>query len=119
MYKIFLMLIGSIFLVIGIIGIFIPLLPTTPLFLVAIACYLRSSKKLYNFVLNNKWFGYYIKSYIEKQGIPLKIKIFTLLFLWLTILFSVILVEMWIIRLLLLAIALVVTIHIISIKTKY
>ena len=66
---------GTFFVGLGIIGIFLPLLPTTPFLLLAAACYARSSKRFYNWLLNNKWFGNYIKNYRERKGIPLQIKI--------------------------------------------
>ena len=62
---------GSFFFELGIIGIVIPLLPTTPFLLLAAACYSRSSKKFYNWLLNNKWFGPYITNYLDGKGIPL------------------------------------------------
>ena len=80
---------GSIFLGIGIIGIVVPLLPTTPFLLLAAACYARSSEKIYNWLLNNKRFGPYIRNYIEGKGIPLKIKLYAISIIWFTIIFSV------------------------------
>ena len=109
---------GTIFIGLGIIGIFLPILPTTPFLLLAAACYARSSKKFYDWLLNNKLFGTYIKNYSEGKGVPLKVKVFTLSLLCITILFSVFLIIqiMWI-RILLIIIAIGVTIHILTIKT--
>lgn len=109
---------GTIFIGIGIIGIFIPILPTTPFLLLAAACYARSSTRFYNWLMNNKLIGAYIKNYREKRGIPLKIKVFTIFLLWITILFSVffILLISWI-KIILIIIAIGVTIHILTIKT--
>lgn len=109
---------GTIFIGIGIIGIFIPILPTTPFLLLAAACYARSSIRFYNWLMNNKLIGAYIKNYREKRGIPLKIKVFTIFLLWITILFSVffILLISWI-KIILIIIAIGVTIHILTIKT--
>lgn len=109
---------GTIFVGIGIIGIFIPILPTTPFLLLAAACYARSSKKFYEWLINNKLIGTYIKNYREGKGVPLKIKIFTVFLLWITILFSVffILLISWI-KIILIIIAIGVTIHILTIKT--
>ena len=109
---------GTIFVVLGILGIFLPILPTTPFLLLAAACYARSSKKFYDWLLNNKLFGANIKNYREGKGVPLKVKIFTISLLWITILFSILLIVqiMWI-RILLLLIAIGVTFHIILIKT--
>ena len=110
---------GTFFLVLGIIGIFIPLLPTTPFLLLAAACYIRGSKKFYNWLIKNKWFGKYIKNYQEGRGVPLKVKIISIVVLWLTIIFStIIIVSNIIIQIILFVIAISVTLHIITIKTQ-
>lgn len=109
---------GTLFLVLGIIGIFIPLLPTTPFLLLAAACYIRGSKKFYNRLIKNKWLGEYIKNYQEGRGIPLNVKIITIIILWLTIIISIfIIVYIFVIQIILFVIAIGVTIHIIKIKT--
>jgi uncharacterized membrane protein YbaN (DUF454 family) len=98
---------------------FLPVLPTTPFLLLAAACFAKSSKRFYNWLLSNKWFGTYIKNYREGKGIPLKIKIMSMGFMWITILTtSIFFLENIYIRILLLVIAIVVTIHISTIKTK-
>jgi uncharacterized membrane protein YbaN (DUF454 family) len=109
---------GTIFLGLGIIGIFLPILPTTPFLLLAAACYARSSKRFYDWLMNNKLFGAYIKNYREGKGISLKVKTLTISLLWITILFSVffILNIFWI-KIMLIIIAFGVTIHILTIKT--
>lgn len=110
---------GSFFLVLGIIGIFIPILPTTPFLLLATACYARGSKRFYNWLINNKWFGEYIKNYRERRGIPSSVKIISITFLWITIGFStIIIVSNFLIQIILISIAIAVTIHILTIKTK-
>ena len=109
---------GTFFLVIGIIGIFIPILPTTPFLLLAAACYARGSKKFYNWLINNKWLGEYIKNYREGRDIPLKVKILSITLLWITIAFSTfIIVSNLLIQIILIIIAVGVTIHILTIKT--
>ena len=110
---------GTFFLIIGIIGIFIPILPTTPFLLLAAACYARGSKKFYNWLINNKWFGDYIKNYREKRGIPISVKIISITILWITIAFSIfIIVSYLLFQIILIIIAVGVTIHILTIKTK-
>ena len=109
---------GTLSLGIGFVGIFIPLLPTTPFLLLAAACYIRGSKKSYNWLIKNKWFGEYIINYQERRGIPFKIKIITILILWLTISVSIIMyLSNLIIQIILFIIAIAVTIHLIKIKT--
>jgi len=113
-----LILAGNLFVALGILGIFLPLLPTTPFLLLAAACYLRSSEKFYNWLMNNKWLGNYIKNYREKKSIPLKIKVLILSFLWLTIGYSVFfVVNIFLLRVILILIAVGVTIHVLSIRT--
>ena len=62
---------GSTFVAIGTIGIFVPGLPTTVFMILAAACYVRSSEKLYNWLIRNKTFGKYIKDYREGKGMPM------------------------------------------------
>jgi uncharacterized membrane protein YbaN (DUF454 family) len=109
---------GTLFLGLGIIGIFLPLLPTTPFLLLAAACYLRGSESRYQWLINNKWFGEYIRNYHEKKGIPLRIKVFAITFLWITISFTAFFVIgiLWI-TILLIIIATAVTVHILRFKT--
>jgi len=83
--KILLITAGTISLALGAIGVFLPIIPTTPFLLLAAACYYRSSKRMHRWLLNNKWFGEYIRNYKEGKGIPLKTKIAALAMLWLTI----------------------------------
>ena len=109
---------GTFFLVLGIIGIFIPLLPTTPFLLLTAACYIRGSKKFYNRLIKNRWLGEYIKNYQQGKGIPLTVKLISIIFLWMAIIFStIIIVSNILIQIILIIIAIGVTIHIITIKT--
>lgn len=66
---------GSTFVAIGTIGIFVPGLPTTVFMILAAACYIRSSEKLYNWLIQNKTFGKYIKDFREGKGMPRRAKI--------------------------------------------
>ena len=117
-FRYFLIIAGTIFLGIGIIGIFLPILPTTPFLLLAAACYVRSSKRFYDWIVNNKWIGTYIKNYREGRGVPLKVKVFTISLLWITILASVFfIISNFLIEIILIMIAIGVTIHILTIKT--
>jgi uncharacterized membrane protein YbaN (DUF454 family) len=103
----------------GIIGIFIPILPTTPFLLLAAACYMRSSERFYQWLINNRVFGAYVRNYIEGRGMPVRIKIFTILLLWLTIGLSIIFgVQNIVIRIVLICIAVGVTAHISLIKRR-
>lgn len=113
-----LLITGTISLVIGIVGIFIPLLPTTPFLLLTAACYAQGSDRFYNWLLCNKLFGNYIKNYREGKGVALNIKIISLSLLWTTILFSaVFVVSALLIKIVLIIIAIAVTIHILTIRS--
>jgi uncharacterized membrane protein YbaN (DUF454 family) len=103
---------------VGIIGIFVPILPTTPFLLLAAFCFVRSSDRLNNWLLNNRILGEYVRNYIEKRGMPLRLKITTILLLWASIGLSVTLgVHHIALRILLVCIAIAVTAHILLIKT--
>lgn len=109
---------GTISTGLGIIGIFVPILPTTPFLLLAAACYMRSSERCYRWLLNNKIFGSYVRNYIEGRGMPLKIKIVTILLLWATIGATIAIgVQNIAIRIVLIFVALGVTTHISLIRT--
>ena len=109
---------GTIFVGLGALGVFLPLLPTTPFLLLAAALYIRSSKRLYNWLITNKWFGTYIKNYREGKGISLTTKIVSIALLWITIGYSVIfVVNILIFQILLILIAVGVTIHLVLVKT--
>jgi uncharacterized membrane protein YbaN (DUF454 family) len=109
---------GSLFVGLAVLGIFLPLLPTTPFLLLAAACYVRSSRRFYNWLLNNRWFGNYIKNYREKKGVPLRVKLLSISLLWITILFSAaFVVDILLVRIILILIASCVTVHIFRIRT--
>ncbi len=78
-------LIGVVALGLGILGIFLPLLPTTPFLLLASACFARGSTRMHNWLLNNKVFGKYIRDFEQGKGIPLKGKVVAVSMLWLSL----------------------------------
>jgi uncharacterized membrane protein YbaN (DUF454 family) len=110
---------GTVSLAIGTIGIVLPILPTTPLLLLALACYCRSSERMAKWVLTNKYFGSYIRRYKEGKGIPLKTKIVALAALWITISYSAFFIvnRWWMVQLILFTIAIAVSMHIIKLPT--
>ena len=109
---------GTFSLALGIIGIFLPLLPTTPFLLLSAACYFKGSKRMHEWLLDNRWFGHYIRSYREGKGVPPRVKILSISSLWVTIGYSAIFaVNIAIIRIILALIAIGVTIHILSLPT--
>ena len=114
--KILLIIGGTVSLGLGILGIFLPLLPTTPFLLLSAACYLRSSRKMYVYVTEHKVFGKYIKNY-EKGVMEKKDKYRTLILLWIGILFSAWMIDKNIMRVVLILIAIGVTIHLNCLKS--
>ncbi|MCC8145036.1 MAG: YbaN family protein [Bacteroidales bacterium] len=118
-YRWILIILGTISLILGIIGIFLPLLPTTPFLLLTAFLYFRSSPKAYNWLIGHKHLGPYIINYREKKIIPVRAKVLALTLMWLSILNCVIfLIDKTWVSILLLAIAVAVTIHILSFKSK-
>jgi uncharacterized membrane protein YbaN (DUF454 family) len=113
-----LIVIGTLAVTLGVVGMFLPILPTTPFLLLAAACYARSSDRFLHWLLNNRLFGAYIRSYREGRGMPRATKILTLAALWLTLGMSAAFATSspWL-RLLLAGIGIGVTIHLIRLRT--
>ena len=109
---------GTISIFLGFIGIFLPILPTTPFLLLAAALYSKSSDKFYNWLIHNRLFGSFIRNYREGKGITLQAKFISLTSLWLvlgsTIIYAI---ENIYLKILLLLIAIGVTIHLLLIPT--
>ncbi len=109
---------GTISLVLGVIGIFVPLLPTTPFLLLTAALYFRGSPRLYQWLLHHKYFGPYIRNFRENKAIPLRAKVISLLLMWGTMLYCIFfLIPLTEIKVLLFLVAAGVTWHILSFKT--
>lgn len=110
---------GFILIGIGVLGIFLPLLPTTIFLILASACFMKSSPRANRWLEENKYLGVYIKNYRDKTGVPLSSKISNIILLWLSISISMyFLTEELYIRITLLAVGIGVTIHLLLIKTK-
>jgi len=109
---------GSLSLVLGLIGIAIPVLPTTPFVLLAAGCYARSSTRFYQALRRSRVFGPFIENYQSGSGIPRELKIGTLTVLWLGLGISMLLVRHWWVIALLAVIGIGVTWHVGSMKTR-
>ncbi|MBD3418763.1 MAG: DUF454 family protein [Chitinivibrionales bacterium] len=117
-FKVLLITLGTVCVVLGAAGIFLPLLPTTPFLLLAAACYARSSQQFYRWLTTNKYFGEYIRNFREHKAIPLRAKIFSVSLIWVTIGFSIVwIVPLFVVKVLLLAVAVAVTLLILSYET--
>lgn len=113
-----LIVIGTIAVALAVVGMFVPILPTTPFLLLAAACYARSSDRFLNWLLHNRWFGAYIRNYREGRGMPRRTKILTLAALWTTLLLSAMFaVSAWWLRMVLATVGAGVTIHLLRIPT--
>jgi uncharacterized membrane protein YbaN (DUF454 family) len=110
--------VGTLLVLIGILGIFLPLLPTTPFLLLAAAAYAKSSRRLHGWLLNSRWLGELIRAYTEGRGVPLRFKISVIAVLWVSVLLSAFLAvdSLWI-RIILFAIASITTTHVVTLPT--
>ena len=115
--RILLILFGFLCLSIGIAGIFLPIVPTTPLVLLAGACFLRSSEKLYSWIIKNKTFGKYIQGYLQTGRVPAQSKPISIILVWVFIGVSTIFAEPPWIKIVLIVIACGVSIHLVLLKT--
>jgi uncharacterized membrane protein YbaN (DUF454 family) len=116
-WRLTLLVLGGLFIVLGVIGIFFPVLPTTPFLLLSASCFLKSSNTAYRKLMTNKTLGKYIFYYRVSKAIPLKSKIAAFSLLWLGILTSILIVPIFWIKVLLFLIASGVTFHISSLRT--
>ncbi|MFK3969381.1 YbaN family protein [Pseudomonas sp. NPDC087358] len=109
--------IGWLSVALGVIGIFLPVLPTTPFLLLAAACFARSSPRFYQWLVTHPRLGPWIGDYLQGNGIPLKGKIYAIGLMWLSIGFSCWLVPMIWARGFMLLSATLVTVYILRQKT--
>ena len=116
--KILLTILGLISLGLGILGAFLPVLPTTPLLLLAAFLFLRSNQRLYDWLMNHPKMGPYITNFMKHKAIPLRVKIIAISTLWLTLLYCAVFVaEHWVFRAFFILLAICITWHILTYKT--
>ncbi|NLC95724.1 MAG: DUF454 domain-containing protein [Bacilli bacterium] len=116
--KIFLIIIGTLFVLLGIIGLFVPVMPTTIFLMIAGLCYINSSKRLYESLIKMRYFGPTIKSYVEYREVTKEFKISSLLFMYIpSIITQIFIVKTWIYRVIPLVLIIFLTWHILSLKT--
>lgn len=112
-----LLAVGWLSVLLGVIGIFVPVLPTTPFLLLAAACFVRSSRRVYHWLVDHRHLGPWIRDYLEGNGIPLKAKVYAIGLMWLSIAFSCYLVPLPWARAGMLASAVLVSLYILRQKT--
>ncbi len=112
-------ILGGISLGLGIAGIFLPVLPTTPFLLLSAALWFKASPRLYEWLINHRIFGEYIRNFRENRAIPLHAKIISVSLLWLTLggCFFTVGAGRWWLQLMFAVLAIGVTIHILSYAT--
>ena len=109
---------GFLAVILAIIGVFIPGLPTVPFLLVALFCFERSFKKYHDMIMNNKYFGPVLQDYYSGKGLTPSVKIKAILFLSCGMIFSIYKIQNLHARIALAIVWLGVAIHIILLKTK-
>jgi len=109
---------GTICVAAGLLGVFVPLLPTTPFLLLAAFLYARGSTRLHRWLLENRWFGGFLRQYIERRALSRQHKVVTLLALWIALGLSAgFAVSVWWGRALLGCVGVAVTAHVTSLRT--
>ena len=117
--KVLLIFFGTVFVGLGVLGMFLPLMPTTVFLLLAAYCYSKSSERFHDWLLTNRWCGKYIRNYKDGRGMTVRDKATSLTLLWASILVSMWFVagKLWLV-LLLAAVAVAVTVHLLWIRTR-
>lgn len=111
---------GTLFVVLGVIGMFVPLMPSTVFLLLAAACYARGSQQFYDWLINHPTLGSTIRHYRDGLGLPLRQKLMTMLLLWSTIGASgYFFVDKGWVKIMLVVIATGVSLHLLSLKTYH
>lgn len=117
--RIILVIVGSVSLILGLLGIFLPVLPTTPFLLLSAAVWVKASPRLYTWLITHRVFGEYIRNFRENRALPLRVKIISVSLLWATMSYCIIVVasgKLWL-QLMLLTLAIAITWHILSYAT--
>lgn len=111
-------IVGTIALVIGAIGLFLPVIPTTPLVILAAACYYRGSERLHAWILRSRWFGETIKNYQAGRGLTRDTKVRAIILMWTTIIISAwFFVSNHFVRVAMIGVAMGVTVYLVRLPT--
>lgn len=114
--RLLLILSGSFSLGLGILGIFLPVLPTTPLLLLASLCYMRSSPKIHSWLINHKVLGEYIYYYTKHRAIRKRTRVVALISLWASLLISSLITDKLPVRLMILVFGMAVSMHLLKLR---
>lgn len=115
--KLVLNICGCLAVVLAILGVFLPLLPTTPFLLLASACFARGSDRLHRWLLNHGTFGQYLRNFEQGRGIPARAKLLALAMMWTSIGYAVWRYPQWWLKAGLLLIAIGVSIYLLRLPT--
>lgn len=116
--KYILIFLGTVALIMGVVGVFLPVLPTTPFLLLAAALYMRGSGRMYNWLLSHPFLGEYIRNFKEYKAIPLRVKVVSVACVWVTLLYCAFFVAReWWMSALFVVIAFAVSFHILHYRT--
>ena len=119
MLKCVYVILGSLALALGVLGIFLPVLPTTPFLLLAAAAYVRGSGRAYNWLINQRYLGAHIRDFREHRVVPVRAKIMAISLLWITSIHLVCLVfDTWWFKGGMIGIAVGVTLYLLSFKSR-
>lgn len=111
--------IGVCSVVLAVLGMFLPVLPTVPLLLLALACFARSSETFYAWLINHNRLGPIVRPYLEKDGLPPGVKPKAIILIWISIGISVVFfVPLWWVKAMLLLIALGVTAYVLRMPVR-
>ena len=118
MMRVIYIVVGTIALVIGAIGLFLPVIPTTPLVILAAACYYRGSERLHAWILSSRWFGETIKNYQAGRGLTRDTKVRAIFLMWTTIIISAwFFVSNHFVRVAMIGVAIGVTVYLVRLPT--
>jgi uncharacterized membrane protein YbaN (DUF454 family) len=110
---------GTIAFVLGMIGLLLPVVPTSPFLLLTAFCYARGSERFYIWLITNPHFGDYIRALRKGEGIPLRIKVYAIVLLWATLGSTIVfIVPLWQVKAVLALVGMGVTVYIAQLPTK-
>ena len=116
--NLILSVVGFACLILGAVGIVMPLVPTTPFVLLAAVCFSSSNKRIATWLQKLPFFGAYIENFRTKQGVTIKLKAISILFVWLSLLASMLMLQTPSMYILLSIVGICISIHLLMLRTK-